>query len=93
MKSGLYHIEVTAEFGESKEMTEAILTGNGGLVFVKLRPAEDCPLVLDPFEELGTAWAEFKSAMWNEFSTSKTGKLFIRAADKFAAFLERRLHG
>jgi len=93
MKSGLYHIEITAEFGESKEMTEAILTGNGGLVFVKLQPVEDYPCIPDPYEELGTAWAEFKTAMWNEFSESKPGKLFIRAADKFAAFLERRFHG
>lgn len=55
MKSGLYHIEITAEFGESKEMTEAILTGNGGLVFVKLQPVEDYPCIPDPYEELGTA--------------------------------------
>ena len=68
-------------------------TVDGGAVCVKLQPVEDYPCIPDPYEELGTAWAEFKTAMWNEFSESKPGKLFIRAADKFAAFLERRFHG
>ena len=93
MKSGLYRIEVDAEFGEIQEMTEAFLSWNGGLVFVKLYPMEDQACIPDPYKELGTAWADCKSAMWNEFSSSKTGKLFIRAADKLGAFLERRFHG
>lgn len=41
MKSGLYNIEIAAEFGETTEMTEGFLTGNGGLVFVKLQPVEE----------------------------------------------------
>lgn len=93
MKDGLYHIKVTIDFDESKDISEGILIGDGGAVCVKLQPVEDYPCIPDPYEELGTAWAEFKTAMWNEFSESKPGKLFIRAADKFAAFLERRFHG
>lgn len=43
----------------------------------------------DPYEQLATAWDEFKKAMWDEFIKSKLGKLMIRIADKLEAFLER----
>ena len=43
----------------------------------------------DPYEQLATAWDEFKQAMWDEFINSKIGKFMIRIADKLEAFLER----
>ena len=43
----------------------------------------------DPFEQLATAWDEFKKAMWHEFESSKIGKSTIWLADKLAAWLER----
>ena len=46
--------------------------------------------IIDPFEQLATARAEFKKTMWNEFESSKIGKFIIRLADKLEAFLERK---
>ena len=43
----------------------------------------------DPYEQLATAWDEFKKAMWDEFINSKFGKFMIWLADKLEAFLER----
>lgn len=47
--------------------------------------------LIDPFEQLATAWDEFKKALWNEFESSKIGMFMIWLADKLAAFLERKM--
>ena len=38
MKDGLYHIKVTVNFDESKDISEGFLIGDGGAVCVKLQP-------------------------------------------------------
>lgn len=45
--------------------------------------------IIDPFEQLATAWDEFKKALWNEFESSKIGKFMFRLADKLVAWIER----
>ena len=45
--------------------------------------------LIDPFEQLATAWDEFKKALWNEFESSKIGIFMIWLADKLSAWIER----
>lgn len=69
------------------------ITGNGTKSMTtrncwKVHDMDDQEFI-DPFEQLATAWDEFKKAMWDEFINSKIGKFMIRIADKLEAVLER----
>lgn len=44
---------------------------------------------LSEYATSGTAWEEFKQALWDAFEKSRIGKFMIRLADKLAAWLER----
>ena len=45
--------------------------------------------IIDPFEQLATAWDEFKKAMRNEFESSRIGKFMFWLADKLNTWLEK----
>ncbi len=44
---------------------------------------------LSEYATIGTAWEEFKQALWDVFEKSRIGKIMIWLADRLNAWLER----